>query len=74
MYVCATLACLSLSPPDVRKGIRHPRTGITEGWEPPDGGWELDPSPSDKQSVLLTAEASLLPQDFCFLFLLLDLN
>jgi hypothetical protein len=36
---------------------------ITDGCEPPYGCWDLNSGPSGKQSVLLTAEPSLQPQD-----------
>jgi hypothetical protein len=46
---------------------------ITDGCEAPCGCWELNSGPLEEQSVLLTAEPSLQPNDansfFCFLFL-----
>jgi hypothetical protein len=40
---------------------------ITDGCEPPRCCWELNSSPLEEQSVLLTAEPSLEPQCPCFL-------
>ena len=40
---------------------------ITDGCEPPCGCWELNSGPLEEQSVLLTAEPSLLPLPPCFL-------
>jgi hypothetical protein len=40
---------------------------ITDGCEPPCGCWELNSGPWEEQSVLLTAEPSLLPEQFLFL-------
>jgi hypothetical protein len=37
---------------------------IAEGWEPPCGCWELNAGPLEEQSVFLTIEPSLQPQDF----------
>ena len=34
---------------------------ITDGCEPPCGGWDLNSGPLEQQSVLLTAEPSLQP-------------
>jgi len=36
---------------------------ITDGCEPPCGCWELNSGPLEEQSVLLTTEPSLQPQD-----------
>jgi len=49
--------------------FRHTRRGqsdlITDGCEPPCGCWELNSGPLEEQSVLLTAEPSLQPQETC---------
>lgn len=35
------------------EGIGFPGTGVTGGYEPPHGCWELDPSPWQEQQVVL---------------------
>ena len=37
---------------------------ITDGYEPPCGGWDLNSGPLEEQSVLLTSESSLQPHSF----------
>jgi hypothetical protein len=39
---------------------------ITDGCEPPCGGWELNSGPLKEQSVLLTTEPSLQPGPFLY--------
>ena len=39
---------------------------ITDGCEPPCGCWELNSGPLEEQSVLLTAEPSLQPEQLSF--------
>ena len=43
--------------------IGPPGTKVTEGYEGDCGCWELNLSPLEKQSVLLTAEPYLQPQN-----------
>lgn len=50
-------------------------TGVTDGWEPLCGFWELKPGAMEGKPVLRTAEPSLAPKvffkkEFCFLFFL----
>jgi hypothetical protein len=54
MYDCVPLD--SLVPEDI---IRFLRAGITDGCEPPCGGWESNPGPLEEQPVLLTTELNL---------------
>jgi len=42
---------------------------ITDGCEPPYGCWELNSGPLEEQSVLLTAEPSLQPYYFYYIYL-----
>jgi hypothetical protein len=57
---------------DVVSVFKHTRRGtldpITDGCEPPCGCWELNSAPLEEQSVLLTSEPSLQPQDASLLF------
>ena len=39
---------------------------IPDGCEPPCGCWELNSGPLEEQTMLLTTEPSLQPQDFDF--------
>ena len=41
------------------EGTGFPRTGVTNGCEPPRGYWESNPGPLEEQPVLLTTEPSL---------------
>lgn len=41
---------------ETEEGIRFPGTGVTEGFEPLCGYWELNPGPLQEQPVLSTAE------------------
>jgi hypothetical protein len=43
-----------------------PGTGVTGGYEPPCGCWELERSRLEEQPLLLTTEPSLQPQELSF--------
>ena len=58
-YMYIPHACLM--PAEVRRGIRSPGTGVTDGWEPPCGCRELNSGPLEEQAMLLTSEPSLQP-------------
>jgi hypothetical protein len=58
MYVCVLCACLVV----IEEGTRFPKTGVTDGSEPPCWCWELNPGPLQEQTALLTTEPSLQPQ------------
>jgi hypothetical protein len=45
-----------------------------DGCEPPCGCWDLNSGPLEEQSVLLTAEPSLQPQEVIILFFILKAN
>lgn len=60
--------CLRKSEEDVRSS----GTGITERCDSPCGCWELNPDPLAEQPVLLMAESSLQPQDFCYFLILFE--
>ena len=44
-------------------GQKRAQDLITDGCEPPRGYWELNSGPLEEQSVLLTSEPSLQPND-----------
>ena len=49
------------------EGVGYPETGVTEGWEPSCGCWELNLGPLQEQPELLTAEPSLWFYSYIFL-------
>lgn len=51
------------------EAITSPRTGVTNGWKPPSGCWELNLGPWKQQPVILTTELSPTPS-FIYLFLI----
>lgn len=57
MYVCAS--CNMSYPHRPEEGVRSPATRITVWSELPYRFWDLNPSPQEDQSVLLTVEPSL---------------
>ena len=52
------MSALSACTPSYQKRASEPSI---DGCEPPCGCWELNSGPLEEQSVLLTAEPSLLP-------------
>lgn len=50
-------------PTEGGQGVRYSVTGVTGCSEPSCGCWDLNLGPLQEQSVILTSEPSLLPQD-----------
>jgi hypothetical protein len=65
------LTCMSVNhmhtwyPQRPEEGIRSSNSGVTYGYEPPCGFWELNSSPLEDHLVLLITEPSFQPHDFC---------
>jgi hypothetical protein len=57
MYICARRTCLM--PMESRRGPESPKTGVTDGYELPRGGWELNLGPLKEHPVLLISEPFL---------------
>lgn len=70
MYILVLLTCLYLYhlsawyPWKLGEGVGPSGTGVTDGYEPPCGCWELNLGPLEEQPVLVTIELS--HQPFCF--------
>jgi hypothetical protein len=68
----------SILPACMPTGQKRASDSITDGCEPPCGGWELNSGPLEEQLVLLSSEPSLQPHVslvflfcfvlFCFVF------
>lgn len=63
--MCICVPGSLLEPLEVREGIRRPRTGVTDGCEPPCGSWELNSeNPAYSISPTLSSKTAFL----CSLF------
>lgn len=69
MHVCVGLcACVSAMPMAFRRSGQIPKIGSHRWlWATPCGCWELNPSPLEKQYVILTTEPSPQPLEGTFL-------
>ena len=55
---CILVCHMHAAPMEAEEGVGSPGTGVTDGYEPPYGCWELNQDLLEEQPVLLTAEPS----------------
>lgn len=62
LHVCLCTACVPGSKSGQKRVLDSLGAGVTDGYEPLGGCWQLDSGPLEKQPVLLPADPSLQPE------------
>lgn len=62
MHICLCTTSMPRFSRGSKRGVRPPRTGVSDGCELPCGCCELNQDPLEEQSTLLTAELSFQPR------------